>query len=633
MDNRKPSIFNASMGQFRDCVLRSPIPGRGHLDIASILFSVILDQIQMDREGDIINTALIKSCSYMLEGLYETEEEQESSKLYLTSFEPDFLAASEAYYRAEGLSLVSKGDASTFCKNAKKAAADEQDRCRSTVSTLTSPKIKAVVETELVKKNLPDVIALENSGVRYMLDNDRLDDLEMIYELSSWADPDKKDLKNAVQRRIFEQGSEINAAAQTTTDAPSAKPSKPDLEKSEGDGKTSPEKPANQQTSAAIKWVDDILLLKDKYDHILKSAFQLDQGLQTGFSRSFTDFINAFQRSSEYLSLFFDENLKKGIKGKTENEVDQLLDKGIILLRFVQDKDLFERYYKKHLARRLLMKRSVSMDAERQMISRMKMEVGNNFTQKLESMFRDMAVSEDLSLQYKEHTAALRADSQRSELDVNVLTSTMWPMEAMVSSYGDGERNIPCVFPPEIERLKQSFERFYLGKHNGRKLTWQAGLGTADLRAYFPEIKGKKTREVNVPTYCMLILLLFNEIPPPASLTAEEIQAKTNIPWNELNRNLQTLAVAPKNRLLTKEPQSKEVNKADRFFLNDKFQSQYMRIKIGVIASGNKVEDRDERHETEKKNDTERGHTIEAAIVRTMKYVLPVRPRRSLLPR
>ncbi|KAI4216881.1 MAG: hypothetical protein LQ351_000830 [Letrouitia transgressa] len=618
-DNRKQSIFNAAMGQFRDQVLRTTVPGREDLTVASVLVTVILEQIQMNREGDIVNMTLIKSCAYMLEGLYESEEESEPNKLYLTIFEPSFLAASRAYYKTEGDSLVSKGDASNFCKHAKRAAADEQDRCRSTISTLTAPKIKAVVETELVKHHLPDIIALETSGVNYMLDNDRLSDLEMIYELSSWADPNKEDLKQAVQKRIVEQGTEINAAAQAASDAPSLKPPMPVGEKLGGNGKPSLERPVNQQTAAAVKWVDDILLLKDKYDHVWTTAFQSDQGLQTGFSRSFTDFINAFPRSSEYLSLFFDENLKKGIKGKTENEVDQLLDKGITLLRFLQDKDLFERYYKKHLARRLLMKRSVSMDAERQMISRMKMEVGNNFTQKLESMFKDMAVSEDLSSQYREQTAQLRAESKRAELDVNVLTSTMWPMEAMVSSHNDGETKAPCIFPPEIERLKQSFEQFYLSKHNGRKLTWQAGLGTADLRAYFPEMKGKKIRELNVPTYCMLILLLFNELPPPASLTAEEIQTTTNIPWSELTRNLQTLAVAPKNRLLVKEPQSKEVNKTDKFSLNDRFQSQYMRIKIGVIASGNKVENRDERHETEKKNDAERGHTIEAAIVRTMK--------------
>ncbi|KAL8685817.1 MAG: hypothetical protein Q9218_007526 [Villophora microphyllina] len=618
-DNRKPSIFTASMGQFRDHVLRTPMPNRAPLTIAALLYRVILDQIQMDRDGDIINTALLRSCAYMLEGLYETEDEQEQNKIYITSFEPEFLAASREYYQLEGRNLVAKGDASNFCKHARKAATDEQDRCRSTLSTLTAPKIKAVVEDELVKNNLPEMILQESTGVRFMLDNDRLSDLEMVYELSSWVDTKKEELKNAVQKRIVEQGEEINSAAKDLSNAPTVKPTKAETDKTEEGGKPAPVRPINQQTAAAIKWVDDVLQLKDKYDHVLAKAFQSDQGLQTGFTRSFSDFINGFERSSEYLSLFFDENMKKDIKGKTENEVDTLLDKGITLLRYISDKDMFERYYKKHLSKRLLMKKSVSMDAERQMISKMKLEVGNTFTQRIEAMFRDISVSEGLTNSYKKHIRDLGdADSQRAELDVNVLTATMWPMEAMSSSRGE-DGKLQCIFPPEVDRIKQSFEKFYLSKHSGRQLTWQGNMGTADLRAYFSEMKGKKQRELNVSTHMMVILLLFNNVLPGNCLSYEEIRARTNIPDNDLMRNLQSLAVAPKTRILVKEPMSKDIRPDDKFYFNEKFTSPFQRIKIGVVASGNKVEDRDERQETEKRVDLERGQTIEAAIVRTMK--------------
>ncbi|KAL8999217.1 MAG: hypothetical protein Q9169_001882 [Polycauliona sp. 2 TL-2023] len=619
-DNRKPSIFTASMGQFRDHVLRAPLPDHDSLTLAALLYKVILDQIQMDRDGDIINTALLRSCAYMLEGLYETEDEQEQNKLYITSFEPEFLAASAKYYQSEGSSMVARGDASNFCKQALQAATNEQDRCRSTLSTLTAPKIRAVVETELVQKNLPEMISQESTGVRYMLDNDRLADLEMLYELSSWVDPRKEELKKAVQKRIVEQGEDINSTAKNASEATIEKPAKADADKGDGAAKTVSEKPINQQTAAAIKWVDDVLQLKDKYDQVLDNAFKSDQGLQTGFTRSFSDFINGFERSSEYLSLFFDENMKKGIKGKTETEVDMLLDKGITLLRYISDKDMFERYYKKHLSRRLLMRRSISMDAERQMISKMKMEVGNTFTQRIEAMFRDMSISEDLTGSYKKRMRDLDGtDSQKAEIDVNVLTATMWPLDAMGPLTRDGEKKRTCIFPQEIDRIRQSFEKFYLDKHSGRQLTWQGNMGTADLRAYWSEMKGKKTRELNVSTYCMVILLLFNELPPGNHISYEEIQARTNIPDNELMRNLQSLAVAPKTRILVKEPMSKDVKKDDKFYFNEKFTSQFQRIKIGVVASGNKVENVDERQQTEKRVDEERGHAIEAAIVRTMK--------------
>ena len=604
------------MGQFRDFVLRAVIPSHSDATIAMVLNSVILDQIRMEREGDFIDTSLIRSCIYMLEGLYETGDD-EATKLYLTSFEPAYLAASEAFYQSEGASILAEANAGTFCRHAKKRANEEQDRCRSTLSMLTLPKIKAVVENQFIKKNIREVIALEGSGVKYMLDNDRLNELEMIYDLISRVDPKKEELKQAVSQRIVELGNEINNAASSI---PAAPPAKPTEDKGEGESKAPADKPISQQTVAAIKWVDDVLQLKEKYDNVLAIAFQSDQGLQTAFSRSFTDFINAFTRSSEFLSLFFDENMKKGVKGKTEYEVDALLDKGIILLRYVQDKDMFERYYKKHLSRRLLMKRSVSMDAERQMISKMKMTVGNTFTQKIEAMFKDVAVSEDLSSNYKKHVTRLGdPDPKRAELEVNVLTSTMWPLETMTPSYRDGETRPTCIFPPQIDRIKQGFEKFYLDKHSGRQLTWQANMGTADLRAHFQEMKGKKTRELNVSTYAMVILLLFNDLPHGRSYTCEEIQAKTNIPFNELTRNLQSLAVAPKTRILIKEPMSKDVRNDDRFLFNESFFSQFQRIKIGVVTSGNKVEDLDERKETEKKNNDTRGGTIEAAIVRIMK--------------
>ena len=612
------------MGQFRDFVLRIPLhpDQRDDLTIAQILNSVILEQVRMDRDGDIIDRALLKACVYMLEGLYETEDQEESTKLYLTSFEPEYLSASRDFYHEEAAKLLMGADAGTFCKYAQNRANEEQDRCRSTLSPLTSLKIKAVIEEELIRKNLREVIALEHSGVHYMLDNDRFTELEMMYDLSARVDPDKVELTRAVQSRVVELGTEINKAATNSTSAVSLKQSVTQTEKPDKEGRPM-EKPVNQQTVAAIKWVDDVLQLKAKYDRVLEKSFQSDQNLQTSMTRSFSDFINEHERCSEYLSLFFDENMKKGIKGKTEMEVDALIDQGITLLGYVQDKDMFEVYYKKHLSKRLLMKRSVSMDAERQMISKMKLAVGNAFTTRIEKMFQDMNTSAELTSSYKQFVASLGdPDPKRVELDVSILTSTMWPSDTMMSHQKEGETRSTCNFPPEIERIKQGFEKFYLGKHSGRQLNWKAGMGTADVRGYFPESKGpKKTRELNVTTYGMVILLLFNDISADSSITCEEIQARTNIPMIDLIRNLQSLSVAPKTRILRKEPKSKDVKPTDNFAFNASYQSPFQKVKVLLVSSGNHVEGAEERSETEKKNDSERQGVIDAALVRIMKYV------------
>ncbi|PYI11415.1 SCF ubiquitin ligase subunit CulC [Aspergillus sclerotiicarbonarius CBS 121057] len=621
-DHRKPSIYVVVMALFRDHVLRSPIRPDTQTTVYDVLESTVLFMIQLERSGHIIDRALIRHCIYMLEGLYETITEEESSKLYLTVFEPAFLEASRKFYQAEGRRLLETGDAATFCKSATERLSEETERCIDTLSSLTEAKIKDVLDNELIKNNIAEVVKLEGTGARNMLDNDRIDNLRSVYVLSARVDSKKTPLTTAVQRRIVEMGKEINASAIAAA-APSSAGKKPEA----GEKKPSEkEKPVNQQTVAAIKWVDDILGLKQKFDNIWQNAFHGDQVMQSAITSSFSEFINLSQgaadsRSSEYLSLFFDENLKKGIKGKTDSEVDTLLDNGITLLRYIKDKDMFEAYYKKHLSRRLLMKRSVSMDAERQMISKMKMEVGNQFTQRLEAMFKDMTISEDLTSSYKEHVRqSSDPDQKRVELDINVLTSTMWPMEIM-SNVRSEDVQLSCIFPKEIESVKQSFEQFYLGKHNGRKLSWQASMGTADIRATFQRSNGKTQRhELNVSTYAMIILLLFNDIPAGESLTYTEIQAQTRIPDHDLIRNLQSLAVAPKTRVLKKDPMSKDVKPTDKFFFNHDFQSPFMKVRIGVVSgSANKVENQDQRKETEKKMSEERGASIEAAIVRIMK--------------
>lgn len=56
----------------------------------------------------------------------------------------------------------------------------------------------------------------------------------------------------------------------------------------------------------------------------------------------------------------------------TEQEIETVLDKTMVLFRYLLEKDVFERYYKTHLAKRLLLNKSVSDDSEKNMISKLK---------------------------------------------------------------------------------------------------------------------------------------------------------------------------------------------------------------------------------------------------------------------
>lgn len=611
---RLPSIYTTALILFRKNVLDSPLtlqdPGNS---IMLVMESTILDMIRMERNGEVIDRNLIRACCRMLEGLYDSTTEDETRKLYLLEFEPKFLEASRVFYRKEGQDLLTNADASTFCSHARRRLKEEEERCQQTISPLTETKIKAVVDKEFIGAHIRDVINMPGTGVRHMLDNDRIEDLTNVYDLIARVDQRKIALKDAVQKRIVELGREINS-----TGSVSAAALKPEAEKADkGD------KGLNQQTAAAITWVEEILLLKSKYDKLWEQAFKKDAVMEKALELSFQDFINENQRSSEHLSLFLDQHLKQGAKGKTEAEVDVLLDKGIVLLQYLADKDAFEKYYKKHMSKRLLMKKTVSRDMERLMLSKMKTRIGNSFTQKLEGLLKDMNISDDLNAQYKNYVSKLDDGSvRRIEMDASILTTTVWPFDHLSrATEEDGTPRLQCVYPVELEGLKQSFEKFYLNKHSGRALKWLPSMGTADIRATFRGSNGKvKRHELNVSTFGTVILMLFNEAAPGFTMTFDEIHAATNIPKNELFRNLQSLSVAPKTRVLKKEPMSREIKPEDQFSFNEDFTSQYLKVKVSVIArDANRVENSDERKETQKRIDEERALAIDSALVRVMK--------------
>ena len=627
MENRLPSIYVASLVLFRDEVLGAETGSTdpNSANVLSVVISVMLEQIQMERSGDIIDKSVIKACTSMLESLHKEGEESEDQRLYNVCFEPKFLSASRQFYMDEGERLLRELDAGSFARRTVGRINEEVARCRSTLSDSTGWKIENVVNEVLISEKLPEAIR-SDSGVRFMIDNERYTELKDIFELEARIDTRKNHLTKAVQQRIVDLGIEINKSVVLAADAP---PAQQDAEATSDKTNKAKPSPGTQHTLAAIKWVQEVLLLKDKFDTLWKMSFKSDQLMQSALSRSFSDFINstAFNRGSEYISLYMDDNMRKHIKTMTEDEVDQVMQKAITLLKYIQDKDMFERYYKKHLSRRLLMDKSASLEIEKQMVGRMKIELGNTFTSKMEGMFKDMVISSELTANYRDHIAKLGdVDPKRVELKLHILTTMTWPteiMERLSTDIMDGTVHM-VSYPPEIELVKASFEAFYAQKHSGRRLTWLSNMGTADLRARLPSKKAGKVSQVfeyNVSTYAMLVLLLFNDVPAGESLSFEEIQARTNVPESELVRNLQSLAVAPTTRILRKEPMSRDVKATDKFFFNENFQPRSMKVKVGVVAAGSRVETDRERSETEKKNDGNRQYVIEAAIVRIMKCV------------
>jgi cullin 4 len=387
----------------------------------------------------------------------------------------------------------------------------------------------------------------------------------------------------------------------------------------------------------ADNMVIHLLALKTQLDNIWHTSFHRDTDLGHILRESFEDFINKSRRTAathgtdnskpgEMIAKYVDMLLRGGSKaippalshskiGVTrpddaeddadedvdeDKEVNIQLDQVLDLFRFLHGKAVFEAFYKKDLARRLLLNRSASADAERSMLTRLKNECGAQFTSNLEQMFKDIELGREEMQAYKSFISETDGDTG-VDLSVNILSAAAWP------SYPD----IPVNIPPSVAKEISRFETFYRSKHSGRKLTWKHALAHCQLKASFPT--GNK--ELVVSGFQAIVLLHFNNIATSEHISYETLKASTGLPDQDLQRTLQSLACA-KLRPLTKHPKGRDVNPADTFTLDPTFKHPKYRVKINQVQL---KETKEENKETHERVAADRNFETQAAIVRVMK--------------
>jgi cullin 4 len=266
-----------------------------------------------------------------------------------------------------------------------------------------------------------------------------------------------------------------------------------------------------------------------------------------------------------------------------------------------QGKDVFEAFYKKDLARRLLLGRSSSMDGEKSAVSKLKAECGSQFTSKLEGMFTDIELSKEAMATFRKSlsaASALATVCPAVDLSVQVLTSGFWPSYPLV------DLNLPSG----LAAAQHVFAEHYLQKHSGRRLVWVNSLGTALVRAKFDS--GMK--ELAVSAFQAAVLLLFNEAD---ELSLHDIAVATGLEIRELRRTMQSLACG-REQVLLKRPEGREIGEHDVFCYNAGFASRLYRVRINTVQLKETVEDNRKTNESVLQD---RQHQIDAAIVRIMK--------------
>ena len=72
---------------------------------------------------------------------------------------------------------------------------------------------------------------------------------------------------------------------------------------------------SEESSKTPILFIQSLLDLKERFDFFLRASFNEDKLFKQRINTDFEYFVNLNQRTPEYLSLFIDDKLKKGVKG------------------------------------------------------------------------------------------------------------------------------------------------------------------------------------------------------------------------------------------------------------------------------------------------------------------------------
>ncbi|CAM9609123.1 unnamed protein product [Ectocarpus sp. 13 AM-2016] len=517
----------------------------------------ILTLIERERTGVDVNRPLLRSLLRMLSALQVYEE----------LFEGRFLRETEEFYAAEGVRYMATADVPHFLQHVEERLQQEADRASLYLDSSTRKLLVTTAESQLLK---PHTQALLERGFGSLMDSQRLPELKVMYQLFQRVQA-LDELKAAMTAYVQSKGLYIVH-----------------------------DKDNDKQM------ISNLLAFRAKLDECISTACDGNESYRYKLKEAWEAFLNArHNRPAELMAKFLDVKLK-GEKGMSDDEVEAVLDRVMVLFRYLQGKDVFEAFYKKDLAKRLLLGKSSSFDLERSIISKLKTECGSAFTSKLEGMFKDIDLSRDLMNTYSHHLKTKLHDrtvfkldkSREMDLHVQVLTTGYWP----------GYPAMEVGMPDEMKEHVECFRCYYQNKYQGRRLVWQPVLGQCILKVAFP--KGRK--ELAVSQLQTLVLWCFST---DDEVSFVDVKGKTAIEDGELRRTLQSLACG-KVRVLHKEPRGREVNDGDKFLFNKDFTAKLHRIRINSIQLKETSEENEKTHEAVFRD---RQYQVDAAIVRIMK--------------
>ena len=455
---------------------------------------------------------------------------------------------------------------------------EEKNRQEELLNEYFFPKLNEVIYQEIIWEKTDYLIHLD-SGVKNMLENNKYEELTNLYELFKFVDKSLIEVAKVFRAYIEKRGNALRENKEIYKDPK--------------------------------KMVPQLIDLQKEINTLVKNCFKNNDILQSAKDRAFYEFMKADYYSKQ-VAFFLDFCMRAGFKGKDEASISSTLDDIIGLFKNLNTKYVFQKETEKKMSDRLIKGATLSVNNEKNFVSKLKQESDISLVNKMVGMLNDLEKNKQETEDYRRTSS--KGTPNGIKFNVQVISNGAWEI--------DNKHIIKMNLPQLFSTCMEDFEGYYLRRYKEHKLIWYLNISKLEIQYLYLQ-----NRNISISTLPQAIILLALEKAgtKSAKSLAKDLECDISIVKDAIEGLIYNKAFNPKCQndkgvLISTTSNNQNFNDTDEFKINEKFVSvkqKFTTIPMPKKKTEEEIKNEDKTSEEDYKR--YRDYLIQSNLTRIMK--------------
>ena len=455
---------------------------------------------------------------------------------------------------------------------------EEKNRQEELLNEIFLPELNAAIYEQIIGKHMENLIYMD-SGVNNMLVNNKYEELTNLYELFKFYEESLRKVAVVFRAYIEKRGNALRENKEIYKDPK--------------------------------KMVPQLIDLQKEINTLVKNCFKNNDILQSAKDRAFYEFMKADYYSKQ-VAFFLDYCMRAGFKGKDEASISSTLDDIIGLFKNLNTKYVFQKETEKKMSDRLIKGATLSVNNEKNFVSKLKQESDISLVNKMVGMLNDLEKNKQETEDYRRTPS--KGAPNGIKFNVQVISNGAWEI--------DNKHIIKMNWPQLFSTCMQDFESYYLRRYKEHKLIWYLNISKLEIQYLYLQ-----NRNISISTLPQVIILLALEKAGTKSTKAlaKDLECDISIVKDAIEGLIYNKAFNPKCQndkgvLISTTSTNQNFNDTDEFKINDKFVSikqKFTTIPMPKKKTEEEIKNEDKTSEEDYKR--YRDYLIQSNLTRIMK--------------